>query len=385
MIQNDRVSCSAGPCRRPVFPGIFTVLFFLFTALSGLSADPVNPRETAGELEKKGDRPGAVSAYEEWLRANPASSEFTLVLFHAADIHPDMKSAIGLLEKYAGLPQARQVQSEILGKTATLYEITGDLVKAQTLFEQAYYAYPDEATFPFLFRSARLLFELGEFQKSEDRARVVANLCKNSVTKKRAAFLLTRILAATGSPEDALRVALRLTEDPSNRTDNESIFLFIFSLADGLNREPEKNLALQRLAADYPDSPEFRLARRAGAVKPFPTPSALLNPFTAPVSRQEAVPQTPSAPPAVTPEAAPPPAVTGVQTGSFSVKENADYMMRDLRSMGFAAEIREAAGRTGAPVYKVVIPINRSQSNSEETQRLLIRLKDKGIEGFLLF
>jgi tetratricopeptide (TPR) repeat protein len=362
-------------------------IFSVFVFLCAFSALYAGPREAALEQEKKGDREGAAALYEQWLAANPGSAEFTQVLFHAADIHPQLKSSIALLEKYWAHISDKAAQSAILGKTATLYEISGDFVKAQALFDQAYYANPGEAAFPFLYRSARLLFELGETRKSEDHARVVANLCKNPVTKKRAAFLLTRILAGSGQPEEALRVALRLTEDSSNPTDNESVFLFIFTLADSLGREPERSLALQRLAKDYPDSPEFRLAGQAagqsrqGAVTPLPTPSALLNPLSPGTSVQSSLapPEKPAVP--STPGAAGP-AASAVQTGSFSVRENAEYMVRDLARLGFAAEIREASGRTGSPIYKVVVPL---AGGPEEAQKLLIRLKEKSIEGFLLF
>ncbi|MDR3200821.1 MAG: SPOR domain-containing protein [Spirochaetales bacterium] len=370
--------------------------FFVFVcigcAFCGLYAQSADLRQAALEREKLGDRAGAASAYEDWLKANPQSPEFTQVLFHAADIHPDLASSITLLEKFQSVPPEKTTRSAIQGKTATLCEISGDFVKAQKLYDEAYYAAPGEETFASLYRSARLLFELGETQKSEERARLVADQCKNPVTKKRAALLLTRITAAAGNPEEALRVVLRLTEDPADTTDNENIFLFIFTLADSLGRQPERTLALQRLAKDYPDTPEFRLASRSGgqsgAVTPFPTPSALLNPLSPPETpaRTEgaAVPATsaPAASPAPAPPP-PPPVAIAVQTGSFSVKENAEYMTRDLRKLGFNAEIRETPGRTGAPVYKVVVPL--PQGGADESQHTLIRLKEKGVEGFLLF
>jgi tetratricopeptide (TPR) repeat protein len=368
--------------------------FFIPVFLCVFSAVYAGPREAALEQEKKGDRAGAAALYEQWLAANPASPEFTQVLFHAADIHPRLTSSLALLEKYLSHSSDKAARSAILGKTATLYEISGDFVKAQALFGEAYSVNPGEAAFPFLYRSARLLFELGEVQKSEDSARVVARLCKNPVTKKRSAFLLTRILAASGKLEEALNIALRLTEDSSNPGDNESIFRFIVTLADSLGSEPERSLALQKLAKDYPDSPEFRLASQAagqsrrGAVTQFPTPSALLNPLPPGLSVHGSSATAENPPPAAevpaaasAPETAKP-GPRAVQTGSFSVRENAEYMIRDLARLGFTAEILEAAGKTGSLIYKVAIPLD---GGPEEAQKLLIRLKEKSVEGFLLF
>ncbi|MCL1818015.1 MAG: SPOR domain-containing protein [Spirochaetaceae bacterium] len=372
--------------------------FLVFGFVCAAVAAYAGPREVAAEREKRGDREGAITAYEEWLAANASASDFTEVLFHAADLHPRLAGGIALLEKYRAAKPDKAAESAILGKTATLYEVSGSLAKAAALFEQAYAVNPGEASFPFLYRAARILFEMGETQKSEDLARLISNLCKNPVTKKRAAFLLTRILAAKGSREEAMGIAMRLTEDTANPADNENIFLFIFTLADSLGRETERSLALRNLAKDYPDSPEFRLASRAAgqsrsaAVTPLPTPSALLNPFSAMegAAPSPAVTQAGATGAETKGAASPPPAAaqaapsaTAVQTGSFSVRENADYMVRDLRSRGFAAEIREAADRTGNPVYRVVVPI--AGGGPDEAQKLLMRLKEKSIEGFLLF
>ncbi|MDR1626155.1 MAG: tetratricopeptide repeat protein [Spirochaetia bacterium] len=367
---------------------------FLCAALCGLYA---GPKETALEKEKNGDLAGAVSAYEEWLKANPASPDFAATLFHAADIHPDLKQSIRLLETCQALSPEKAVRSAIMGKTATLYEISGDFPRAQRLFEQAYHADPGEESFSFLYRAARLLFELGETQKSEDLARLIAGQCKTPLTKKRAAFLLVRIAAASGNAESALALAIRLTGDSAGPADNESIYLFIFTLADSLGRQAERTLALQGLAKNYPDSPEFRIASRAAGgsgaagVSPLPTPSALLGPFAAPKASSPEppapAPQPAPAgiPPAPAPQPAPrqdaAPAPTAVQTGSFSVKENAQYMARDLVAHGFAAEVLTARGKTGESIYKVIIPIRPG----EDPQRLLILLKEKSIEGFLLF
>lgn len=368
-----------------------TSAFFLAAIFSISVSLPVHsgPPDTARELEKKGEREGAVRQYEAWLEANRESTEFISVLFHTADIHPDIRKAVILLDKYAPSISDRGDKTRLLAKTAAFHEILGDYTTAQRLFEESYYNHPDESTFTFLLRSARLLYERGEAAKSEDQARVVGNLSRDPGIKKQAVFLLARIIAGAGNLEEGLRVSLLLTEDPSNTADNESILLFAYNIALQIGREQEKKRALERLSRDYPETPEFRLAEQmqgkaGGGVGPFPSPSSLLNPIglpesVAPVPRDPA----PAARPSATRTPAPP--ATAVQTGSFSVRENAEYMVRDLRGLGFPAEIREDVNRDGGKIFKVIIPVNGKQSSSEETQRLLILLKEKGVEGFLLF
>jgi hypothetical protein len=58
-------------------------------------------------------------------------------------------------------------------------------------------------------------------------------------------------------------------------------------------------------------------------------------------------------------------------------------MVRDLVASGFAAEILVATGKTGNPLYNVIIPIEPDSGG--DAQNLLIRLKEKSVEGFLLF
>jgi hypothetical protein len=67
------------------------------------------------------------------------------------------------------------------------------------------------------------------------------------------------------------------------------------------------------------------------------------------------------------------------------MKENAEYMVRDLKKLGFPAEFREDPRPDGRKIYKVLVPLAPGQRSVEETQKVLIRLKEQGIEGFLLF
>ncbi len=222
--------------------------------------------------------------------------------------------------------------------------------------------------------------ETGDLEKSEEQARTVAGRSADPRLKKRAVFQLARVIAAKGDSGEAVRVASALTADPANTAGNEAILLFVFELAGSLGREKEKKAAYDRLAAEYPESPEFRLAKLASGspagVKPFPSPSAVLNPAISRGksgdSREKEKGKT-----ALSPSA--------IQTGSFSMKENAEYMARDLGKLGFPAELREEIRPDGKKMYKVVVPLAPGERTDAATQNVLVRLKEQGIEGFLLF
>jgi hypothetical protein len=195
-------------------------------------------------------------------------------------------------------------------------------------------------------------------------------------------------MAATDRIDEALRVAFLLTEDKTNTTENETILYFIFDISSRSGREDKMKAAFEGLKKEYSGSLEYRLAELTlngtRTVRPFPSPSALLNPAgkTAGISSLEG--KKIHSIPARTEERKTDPAAA-IQTGSFSMKENAEYMVKDLKTYGFNPVIREEDRAGGEKIYKVLVPLDPHQRTIEETQHVLIRLKEKGVEGFLLF
>jgi hypothetical protein len=70
-----------------------------------------------------------------------------------------------------------------------------------------------------------------------------------------------------------------------------------------------------------------------------------------------------------------------IQVGAFSREQNASAHISYLSERGIGAEILEQKRQDGTTVYKTIIP-GIPQSSA---QRELIRLKEKGIEGFILY
>ncbi|HEQ71354.1 MAG TPA: SPOR domain-containing protein [Spirochaetia bacterium] len=68
-----------------------------------------------------------------------------------------------------------------------------------------------------------------------------------------------------------------------------------------------------------------------------------------------------------------------IQVGSYTMKENADYMVRDLSKLSFTAQIVEAVVN-GKTYYRVFVG---DALSPDEAQVLLARLQDKGIGGYL--
>ncbi len=362
------------------------------------------PLEEAKALESKGSAKEAIGKYRLWLRDNPGDGRFSEVLLHTADLFTSPKDAVVFLKQVLDLEKDASRRSLVCEKMGSFLEILGDYENAQKYYELAYKSDSKNASLENLFKSAQLLLELGEFQTSEEQVRVVANSSKDPGLKKKAILHIARIMAFTGREQEALKLARLLTEDPSYTSGNEGILYFIVALSRHTGESKEESAALERLKKEYPEAVETVLAsgaKNTGAAMLFPSPIFFLIPSTAneksafPDERRREV-QAPSADretkPANAQETKPPKTVKSepsspdsIQTGSFSVKENAEYMVKDLKKLGFEAEIREAFRRDGKKIYKVVIPLSGEQKTPEGTQKALILLKEKGVEGFLLF
>ncbi len=72
---------------------------------------------------------------------------------------------------------------------------------------------------------------------------------------------------------------------------------------------------------------------------------------------------------------------SGIQTGSFRDPENARYMARDIEGYGFDVTVKEVT-ISGNTYYRVVVPLAADSTNQQET---IIALKERGVEGFLVF
>ena len=370
----------------------FIPFFSLLLALS-LHAGPL---EDAKALEAKGSFSEAMEKYRAWLKDNPTQENYIEILFHAVTLSPSPKEAVKLLKQALDIVTIKTKRSQISEKLGSFLEMLGDFENAQKYYELAYKTNPFEVSLPFLFKSSQLLFELGESQTSEDQIRVVANLSQQPELKKRSIFHLARIMAATGREDEALKISKLITADASFPLGNEAILFFVVELARNLGNKIEETSALERLKKEYPGTAEYKLAQtnEIGSPVLFPSPSILLNPLSyrkrTEKIEEPVVLKSSEVKPAKEliqkDKKSETPVPESIQTGSFSVKENADYMVKDLKQLGFIdTAVREDIRPGGKKIFKVVVPLKPDQKSPEGVQKALLLLKEKGIEGFLLF
>jgi len=227
-------------------------------------------------------------------------------------------------------------------------------------------------------------------------------------------------LAALDRADEAIELLKSVVAETTPKA-TPALLLRLIELAAEQDESELLEATYTTLVAEYPDSPERRLAARyreggtagvvgAALVEYFPSPSRLLSGASPEIAtRREpgpeasretpaddaqrgdpSSPETPASPGAPTsPETpagdAPARGVTSartvyaVQTGSFRDPENAQYMVRDLQGQSFQARQRSRTVGDNE-FYQVYVPLDGG-----DPQELLVRLKEGGFEGFLLF
>ncbi len=321
----------------------------------------------ADRLAAEGRNGEAVALYRSWLAANPGAGSYGEVLLKAASAAPEATLALSLLAEFGPRIADEGQRAEVLARQLSLLRLLGRFEEALEL-ERAQASTPSG-----LYDQALLSYELGEMDAA---GKLLSGLVQEgsapleAETAARCHYLLALIHIETGrfaEAENSLRI---LAERYPGAAVAPAALLARRELELRRNNPAGAEEAAQELCRRFPGSPECALAssKTNGRVRLSPTPGRLLAGLEA---------QPVSAP---APQAGSPAPETVLQVGSFRDEENAGYLVSDLKAKGFKARIAEAVIR-GVRYYRVVIG---AAQGPEQTQTLLVRLKEAGFEGVLL-
>jgi cell division septation protein DedD len=371
------------------------------------SGDPL--LEEARNLAADGKLQDAASAYTQWLAENPGHPSFGVVLMEAADSQLSIERSLELLRVYTPRVQDPRQREICRASQIDLLGMLGRTEQALGLLR----SFPP--TPRWLYLQAQLLYQQGLTEEAEAFLEQALTALQGSTTdgpeeggeaggsgrpedrrelQVRIWLLTARIHGLEGKQREAEPLYRLLITTYSDTTVAPAIFLAYYEFLTALGREAEAAEQLEKLARGFPESPELALAQGGdGRITYAPSPSRFL-PRELPVPVEKGIE---AAEPATSGEAAiaeatptastaaeeekPPPRNVLVQTGSFRDPENAHYMIRDLKASGFDAVIMEK--QIGDTVYYRVV-IGPAQT-AEKAQAVLMKLKDAGFEGVLLF
>jgi len=268
-----------------------------------------------------------------------------------------------------------------LFRLAEAEEMLGLLDEARQHYLQAAFAGSGDRDVAGMLNSAAILLELGGLDEAETICKAVLNTADDPVFLEEAAVQLSRLRYLNGQPDEAWTV-LENRVFPVSDEKTASTLYWVYRLAGMTNRPDKQSQALETLTSRYPESPEYALL--TGGAEGFPSPLSFFGLMDLRKDKtaeevSEHIPDT-----ARDRETSIGTAVSErtvmIQTGSFLDRENAEYHVKDLGDAGFSAEIirNEMSGKL---YHRVVIP----DVPLEEVQNYLIRLKDKGYEGWPLY
>jgi len=273
------------------------------------------------------------------------------------DINEDMENLQDRLQAVSS-PSERY---SILIHLAELEEMTGDLENAQKHYEVSAFINKDNRDFNAFLRSANLLYEIGDFDRAEAQGNTLISVCPDKFIAFRAEILLARIFVIQKRFSELQKLVNKINQSLQDYQILPEDLLFLSEVCRNAGFTDLEKKYNDMLITDYPDSVETAIIENNSYADVMPSPGRLLFEIHEDIKI-----------PAYT--------FIGIQTGSFSVKENAVYMQKDLKDNGFAAEIIEK--QTPDKIYyRVIIP----DIPLEESQELMIRMKEAGFEGIMVF
>lgn len=302
----------------------------------------------------------------EWLDThNGGDREYSLQLRRTLSDLTNVLQRADTAMKYLDRIPDREERSSLALEAGRIYALVLDFGRAEGALERAV----EEDSYN---QKARLLYaevlqEVGN-PKSSIEILLSAIRRADSVEKqRRAAILLLRAYLLAEDQNNAVEFARSLVEGTDATYIGAATFFLVREVAARYDEPELYDSATTILEENFPDSLEQNLVE--STVLYLPVPSRLLSGFEsfAPTERNES-PATPVLDDRM---------VLGIQTGSFRDSENSEYMARDLTSLGFTAEILE----TPEGYFKVFVPTEEQES----VQEVVVRLKEHGYEGFLLF
>ncbi|MCX7787589.1 MAG: SPOR domain-containing protein [Spirochaetes bacterium] len=366
---------------------ILSLLFFCQTML--LSEPLVEARKT----EMKQENESTFAGYLKWIESQKELDRHMETLFKAIDGIPDLERTLKLLNKALEKLKDPANRSRVLALQASLWERMGAFEPAERAFREAYETHPVSSSLPFLFRSSCLLYELGELEKSEKQIRLVLNQTEKPEDRWEAQFHLARIFAITDRLSDALTVGKRLLEETSSYgKDPQTLLYFLYTVTGELGMKKDQETYRLALEKNGGLLKYFILSGEKNKISPLPLPSLFFgrNPLYLGSDREKVSgsstkmdqgAQSPGTP--ITSLSISPSRATGIQVGSFSHKENAEYLAKDLKAFGFTALVKQSQWKDGSILYRTIVPLRSDPP--ENPQTILVKLKEYGFEGFLLF
>jgi cell division septation protein DedD len=269
------------------------------------------------------------------------------------------------LEKLEKAPPAQK--HDALARIAKLSQLSGDKEKAAQAWHDAAYTDASKRDDAALLNACRIYIALGEYEKAESGANVMLGSSQDSNILARARLLRAQLDAFK---KDDPQPLAPFASDPAYAAQRPEIYYTLWQISGSSSWK-------SKLMAEYPQSPESRMA--SGAMAQAPTPQWLLFPGRDSLAASTAAVAVPApAPAAAASSPAGSPAAGVLQTGLFGREANAQAMAERLKQAGFEPQVSRRQVN-GSEYWAVMVPPGANINTT------IMQLKDAGFESFPVF
>lgn len=316
----------------------------------------------ATELQRNGAHLEAEPLFSRWLKENVNKPLFPEVLeqyFHSVT---DLEKAVLTLKELREDCTVGENSKAIFYYLAFAEEMTGNIEKARQSFEFSNMRSTNSADVYNFFHSIRLLIAMGEFERAEAQTKAVFTTSVEPDVKNRSRLYLAYILYLLGREKEGKTF---LEEAPLEiQAMNIRDVYFLQRIASLYHLEGLEGRVAKHIENTYGESIEAHLLQE----NPYVSIGPSLHFY-----------QTTSVSGTTGPDKADDNTVR-IQTGIFANRNNASLLVTALADKGFTASIEELQKKEET-LFRVVLP----WIAADDSQDYIIRLKEQGFEGFLLF
>jgi hypothetical protein len=347
-----------------------------------------------------------VTTYDEaveWLDSNQRSPQFGSVLYTAVEHAPSVEAVGTLLDEYLQDVMDRTDRGRILLRAGIVQELAHQYNRARLSYARAVDA--DPTLWEASIRRSALAIEEGDLSEAVLLLTQAIHQAPTRDLQRHAAMLRIRAYSMQGDLERAFEQAAALAgysrtidiDEPSDiqGTVEPEALLMLHETAQLVGNARAQEWSVKALANSFgSDVPESSLARDGDSPDSiatfYPSPSRIFGGVeirSVPIVEQRVAEDSTSPEEGSRDDSDSADDrrnnVEGIQTGSFRDRENAEYMARDIRKLEFSAEVREVE-IDGGTFFRVIVPLPED-ATTESAQETVVRLKEQGIEGFLVF
>ncbi|MFW5694286.1 MAG: SPOR domain-containing protein [Alkalispirochaeta sp.] len=364
----------------------------------------------------------SVDTYDEaveWLSTNRNSPQYGSMLYTAVEYAPTVEAVQDLLDEYLKDVMDRSDRGRILLRAGIIQELAHQYNRARLSYARAVDA--DPTLWDASLRRSALAIEEGDVSEAELLLTQVIYQAPTRQLQRRAAILRIRAYSMQEQHSRAFSHAASLVGYPGDgaeidppemsRTVEPEALLLLYETARSTGNSHAEEWSRTAMETSFPHEsiPEASLVRdidddddETAIATFYPSPSRIFG--GAEIRSVPTVERRPSEAESGDPEdddeSTRRPdreedeaeragrqdhtgAVTGIQTGSFQDRENAQYMVRDIRELDFSAEIQEVEVND-TTFFRVIVPLP-DDATPESAQETVVKLKEQGVEGFLVF